>query len=65
MIHGNRIAWTKKAEITTKGTTVTIHQYKDEPAAVWITTATTSKRVAKNLHVTEAVNFANNLLTNI
>jgi hypothetical protein len=65
MIQGNRITWTKKAEITTKGTTVTIQQYKDESAAVWITTATTSKKVAENLHVIEAINFANNLLINI
>jgi riboflavin synthase alpha subunit len=62
MLQGNSITWTKKAEITINGTCVTINQYKDEPADVWVSTPTTYNRVAKNMELNQAIDFANNLL---
>jgi len=65
MIKGNSITWTKKAEISINGTTVTIQQYKDEPASVWVSTSTTYNRIAKDIELNEAVKIANNILSNI
>lgn len=62
MIKENSISWTRKAEITRNGTTISVHQFKDEPADVWISNPTTYKRVAEGLTVQEAIDFANELL---
>jgi hypothetical protein len=65
MITGNSITWAKKAEISHNGTTITIQQYKDEPASVWVSTSTTYNRIAKDIELNEAVKIANNILLNI
>ncbi|RUP39771.1 MAG: hypothetical protein EKK63_09030 [Acinetobacter sp.] len=65
MIKGNKITWTKKAEITVNGTTVTLQQYKNEAVSVWVSTPTTYNRVAKDMEVNEAIIFANSILSTI
>ena len=58
MIKGNKISWTKKAEISVNDTTVTIQQYKDEPANVWVSTKTTYNKIAKDLEINKAIEFS-------
>jgi hypothetical protein len=65
IIQGNNTTWIKKAEITLNGTTITIQQYKNEPASVWVSTATTYNRVAKDIELCEAIILANNILSTI
>ena len=65
MIKGNHTSWTEEAKITVNGTTVTIHRYKKEPADVWVQTSKFVNRVAENLEVNDAINFANNILVTL
>jgi len=65
MIAGNSITWTRKAEISRNGSKVTVRQFKDEPADVWVSSPTRYQRVAEGLPVLEAINFANQLLTTL
>jgi hypothetical protein len=63
-IKGNSMTWMKKAEITINGKTITVEQYKNEPASVWVSTSTTFNRVGKDLSIEDAIILANNILLN-
>jgi hypothetical protein len=63
-IKGNSITWMKKVEISNNGKTVTVEQYKNEPASVWVSTSTTFNRIGKDLSIEDAIILANNLLSN-
>jgi len=64
-IKGNFITRTKEAKITVNSTTVVLHQYKNEPLDVWVIDDKTAIRVAKNMELNEAINFANSILLTI
>jgi len=65
MIKGNHTSWTEEAKITVNGTTVKIHRYKKELSDVWVQTSKFANRVAENLEVNDAINFANNILVTL
>ena len=65
MMKGNHISWTEEAKITVNGTTVKIHRYKKELSDVWVQTSKFANRVAENLEVNDAINFANNILVTL